>query len=115
MCAVSTLNAFAAYLVLTNVEYYKETITQPVVPAIVVWLVSFLIVKAFLSIFSFSLDAILQSFLLDESLGFPGGARPDYIQSFKSGLEKHAKPGNVRKSAADEKPEPKSDGANKVE
>jgi hypothetical protein len=40
---------------------------------------SVLIVKSFLAIFSFSLDAILQSFLLDEALGFGGFARPDHI------------------------------------
>ena len=52
---------------------------------------SFLIVKSFLSIFSFSLDAILQAFLLDESLGFSGQARPDYISKFKTNLEENCK------------------------
>jgi len=51
---------------------------------------TFFIVKSFLSIFSFSLDAILQSFLLDESLGFAGQARPDYISKFKTTLETNA-------------------------
>ena len=53
---------------------------------------SFLIVKSFLSIFSYSMDAILQSFLLDESLSFAGQSRPDHIQSFGENLKKHAKP-----------------------
>lgn len=44
-----------------------------------------------MSIFSFSLDAILQSFLLDESLGMSGVARPDHIAKFKTTLETHAK------------------------
>lgn len=50
---------------------------------------SFLVVKSFLSIFSYSMDAILQSFLLDESLGFQGTSRPDNISDFKGNLEKY--------------------------
>ena len=53
---------------------------------------SVLIVKSFLSIFSFSMDAILQSFLLDEAMGFADGSRPDDISDFKGNLEKFAKP-----------------------
>jgi len=67
-------------------------VTQPLVPAIAVLLFSFIIVKAFLSIFTFSLDAILQAFLLDESLGFGGNSRPDSMAKFKTNLEKTAKP-----------------------
>ena len=68
--------------------------TQPLAPTIVILLMSFFLVKSFLSIFSFSLDAILQAFLLDESLGFAGQARPDHIAKFKTNLEKYAKPGD---------------------
>ena len=92
VCAVSGFNAFLAYIMLTKVEMYQTNVTQPMAPAIAVLLVSYLIVKSFLSIFSFSLDAILQSFLLDESLGFAGQARPSYIDDFKGGIEKYAKP-----------------------
>ncbi len=65
-------------------------------PAIVVILMSFLLIKSFLSIFSFSLDAILQAFLLDESLGFAGQTRPDYIAKFATNLEKYAKPSKTK-------------------
>ena len=61
-------------------------------PTIVVLLMSFFIVKAFLSIFSFSLDCILQAFLLDESMGFAGPSRPDSMSKFKTNLEREAKP-----------------------
>ena len=91
VCLVSVLNAFGAYIALTKIEDYKESVTQPLIPAIVVLLMSFIIVKAFLSIFSYSLDAILQSFLLDEELGFGGTARPDNMSKFKTTLEKNAK------------------------
>ena len=79
VCAVSGLNGFGAYIVLTKVDMYSRNVTQPMAPTITVILISFFVVKSFLAIFSFSLDAILQSFLLDESLGFAGQARPSYI------------------------------------
>lgn len=88
VCSVSGLNAFGAYIVITKMDYFKDTVTQPLIPTIVILLVSFFIVKSFLSIFSFSLDAILQAFLLDESLQFSGNARPDSIAKFKTNLEK---------------------------
>jgi len=88
VCSVSGLNAFGAYIVITKMDYFKDNVTQPLIPTIVILLVSFFIVKSFLSIFSFSLDAILQAFLLDESLQFSGNARPDSIAKFKTNLEK---------------------------
>lgn len=77
VCLVSGLNGFGAYIALTKIDEYIENVSQPIIPAIIVILMSFIIVKAFLSIFSYSMDAILQSFLLDEELGFGGTARPD--------------------------------------
>ena len=94
VCSVAALNGFLAYIAITKIDTFKDTVTQPMAPAIVVLLISFFLVKSFLSIFSFSLDAILQSFLLDESLGFAGQARPDQIAKFKTNLEKYAKPGD---------------------
>lgn len=94
VCSVAALNGFLAYIAITKIDDFKENVTQPIAPAIVVLLISFFLVKSFLSIFSFSLDAILQSFLLDESLGFAGQARPDQIAKFKTNLEKYAKPGD---------------------
>jgi len=90
VCAVAGVNGFGAYVALTKIDSFK--ITQPLAPTLLIVLMSVLIVKSFLSIFSFSLDAILQSFLLDEALGFGGTARPDHIAKFKTNLEKHAKP-----------------------
>ena len=92
LCMCATLNGFGAYIALTKIESYNDKITQPMAPTIVVILMSFLLIRSFLSIFSFSMDAILQAFLLDESLGFAGQTRPDYIAKFKTGLEKHARP-----------------------
>jgi len=91
----SFLNGFGAYIAITKIDEYKNTITQPLAPTIVIVLMSFLLIQSFLAIFSYSLDAILQAFLLDESLGFAGQARPDYIAKFKTNLEKYAKPGKT--------------------
>lgn len=90
VCCVSGINAFGAYIVLTKMEDFKENVTQPLAPAIVILLISFFITKSFLSIFSFSLDAILQAFLLDETIGFAGQARPDSIKKFKTDLTREA-------------------------
>lgn len=91
VCAVAGVNGFAAYIALTQIESFKDTITQPLAPTILILFMSVMIVKSFLSIFSFSMDAILQSFLLDESLGAAGNSRPDDIADFASNLEKYAK------------------------
>ena len=91
VCAISCCNGFAAYMALTKIETFKDKVTQPLAPAMFIFFMSFFIVKSFLSIFSFSMDAILQSFLLDESLGFGGNCRPDNISDFKGNLEKYAK------------------------
>jgi len=114
VCAVSAVNGFGCYIVLTKYEDYKENITQPVAPTVVVVLMSFLIVRSFLSIFSYSMDAIMQSFLLDESMSdYSNNARPDHMQKFFDGLQKHAKPSRkdlerkeMGASAQNAKPEP---------
>ena len=88
---MSMVNGFIAYVALTNIDEYKKNVTQPLAPTVLIILISFLVVKSFLSIFAYSMDAILQAFLLDESLGFGGTSRPDNMQKFKGNLEKHAK------------------------
>jgi len=89
VCGISCLNGFGAYIVLTRLDYYKTTITQPFVVTIVIGLMTFMVAKSFLSIFSFSMDAILQSFLLDEALGFAGHARPKSMEDFKEKIDKN--------------------------
>lgn len=89
VCAVTGVNTFICYVILTKVDSYKEKITQPLAPTILIACISFLLVKSFLSIIDFSLDAILQAFLLDESLADPSRARPEHMQKFFDGLQKH--------------------------
>jgi hypothetical protein len=52
---------------------------------------TFFIAKSFLSIFSFSMDAILQSFLLDEALCIPDMSRPEGMEKFKENIDKNTK------------------------
>ena len=92
VCAIAGVNGFGAYIAITKIESFDDTVTQPLAPTILIILMSILIVKSFLSIFSFSMDAILQSFLLDEAMGMPGNSRPDDISDFKGKLEEHARP-----------------------
>jgi choline transporter-like protein 2/4/5 len=77
-----------SYLFLTN--YGGLTITSPIPPCIVIGIMSIAISYLFLSIFSFSSDAILQSFLLDEELRFQGNARPEYMQEFAASMKERA-------------------------
>jgi hypothetical protein len=44
-----------------------------------------------MSVFSFSSDAILQSFLLDEELRFAGNSRPAEMEEFANTLKSRGK------------------------
>lgn len=75
---ISSTTSFGTYAFLTN--YDGLDITSPIPTTIVMAIISIMISHQFLSIFSFSSDAILQSYLLDEELRRPAGAsRPDDI------------------------------------
>jgi len=89
-CAlIASVNCFASYIFLTN--YTALTITEPIAPTVVVGIVSVTIGYLFLSIFSFSSDAILQSFLLDEEMRFMGNDRPEQMQEFALEMKNRGK------------------------
>ena len=83
MCIAAT-NSLAAYIYLT--EWDTIQVQSPIWPVVLVGLISLLIGNTFLSIFGFSSDAILQSFLLDESLKFANVSRPEYMQDLADSL-----------------------------
>lgn len=83
---ITSLNGFICYLFLTKLDIVK--VNNAIPPVVVVCIISILIAYTFLSIFSFSSDAILQAFLLDEELRFMGGDRPEYMQEFAERLKK---------------------------
>jgi len=84
---IMAANGLVGYLFLTQFTYVA--VTSPIPPVVVVCVLSGTIGYTFLSIFSFSSDAILQSFLLDEELRFNGhGNRPEYMMPFADELKK---------------------------
>lgn len=78
---ISSATTAMAYLFLTN-QFNLLLITSPIPATVVVGVVSLTISYLFMSIFSFSSDAILQSFLLDEELRFAGNSRPAQMEEF---------------------------------
>jgi len=87
--AISTTVTGTAYLFMTN-ETDMLGITSPVATTVVVAVISVIISYLFMSIFSFSTDAILQSFLLDEELRFAGNSRPLEMAEFAEALKKRS-------------------------
>lgn len=91
VAAIAAVNGVIAFYVLTETDY--ASVQSPVAPIVLVCIISILIANTFLSIFGFSSDAILQSFLLDEQLRFQGGSRPEHMQEFAAEFEKSKKGG----------------------
>ena len=74
---IMSANASLGYAFLTLTQYVA--VESPIPIVVVIAIISLMIAYTFLSIFSFSSDAILQSFLLDEELRFTGRDRPEYM------------------------------------
>ena len=81
-----TVNGFIGYLFLTNTTFID--VASPIPPIVAVCVITGMIGYTFLSIFSFSSDAILQAFLLDEELRFAGQDRPIWMKEFAEELKK---------------------------
>lgn len=67
---IMAANGMVGYLFLT--QFTIVPVNSPIPPVVAICLISGTMAYTFLSIFSFSSDAILQSFLLDEELRFQG-------------------------------------------
>lgn len=61
--------ASSGFITFVYIKEMYPQLTQPLIPAIVVCLIAYLVGSLFLSIFSFSCTAILHCFLLDEDTG----------------------------------------------
>merc|ERR1712183_963281 len=86
MLMIMCVNGLLGYLLLT--QFTIVTVNSPIPPVAAICVISGLIGYTFISIFSFTSDAILQSFLLDEELRFSGQNRPEYIAEFAEELKK---------------------------
>ena len=87
---IAAATSGAGYLFITN---YNATLklTDPIPPTVALAIISATIGALFLSIFSYSSDAILQSFLLDEEMRFLGGDRPEAMQEFALAMKNRGK------------------------
>lgn len=72
---------FSSYIMISEID--SIGVTSPIPTMVAMFVISLIISNQFLSTFSFSTDAILQSFLLDEELGFEGDNRPVQIEEYK--------------------------------
>ena len=84
--AIGSLTAFSAYIFVGETKYFP--VTSPIPQAFVVGIIACFIAWAFLSIFSFSADALFQAFLLDEELRFAGKSRPVEFQEMAEEFKK---------------------------
>jgi len=87
---IAALTSGAGYLFMTSFNDMLK-LSDPIPPTVVLALVSATIGCLFLSIFSYSSDAILQSFLLDEEMRFQGGDRPEAMQEFALAMKNRGK------------------------
>lgn len=92
VACIGAINGTVAFFVITESDY-APGVKTPAYPIIIVVFISIMIANTFLSIFGFSSDAILQSFLLDESLRFQGSSRPEHMQEFAEQFSKEQKGG----------------------
>ena len=89
--SISACITSCAYLFLTNQQALLQ-ITSPIPATFVIAIIAISISYLFLSIYSFSSDAIIQSYLLDEELLFAGGSNmPETMQEFTDHLQTGAK------------------------
>lgn len=86
---ITSTTCAGTYFFLTN--YDGLLLTSPIPTTVVMGLIACAIGFQFLSIFSYSQDAILQSFLLDEELRLVGNMRPDHMQEFSQSLSQQTK------------------------
>lgn len=85
IASIVCVNAGSCYLFMTNYQTVVP-VDDPIPPTVMISIFSGVIAAMFLSIFSYSSDAILQAYLLDEQLRFAGPSRPDAMQQFAETL-----------------------------
>ena len=84
---ITASNGLVVYAVLHYYEPYIGKINNWIAPCGVASLQGFIIGNMFMSVFSFSSDTILQSFLVDEEMKRPDGMRPAIMNQFIEGVE----------------------------
>ena len=101
-------SGFIAYVILVNAPI-KEQIYSPILPVVVVVILSYIVASIFLSVFSFAATAILHAFLLNEELG--GDIHPpESLMSFIATNDKHYEKEKYKKKSADDQMDGLVDG-----
>jgi hypothetical protein len=82
---IGGFNGFYGFMIISQ---YPDAyaVSTPIAPAVACGVIGVMIAYLFMSIFSFSSDAILQSFLLAESLRLPSQQMPDELEGFADAL-----------------------------
>lgn len=83
--AIIGCTTIICYIIISNVNSLKDELTSPFFPILAFIIISYVISSFFLSIFSFSMDVILQCFLVDETLAGDnnyGAHRPKTLDAF---------------------------------
>lgn len=76
---IMILSGWIAYLIIMN-SSLKENVYSPVFPVIIVVIIAYYLASIFMSVFSFSAQAILHAFLLDEEV--KGNRAPKSLLEF---------------------------------
>ncbi len=87
---IAAVTSGCGYLFMSSYAHMMD-LSDPIPPTVVLALISGTVGALFLSIFSYSSDAILQSFLLDEEMRFQGGDRPEAMQEFALAMKNRGK------------------------
>lgn len=93
---ISIITAIIGYEILTNWTYISNDIMEPLAPCVVFFLTAYLISSAYMSIFSTSVVAILQCFLVDVDVTqktraqdlIDGHNRPEELEDMVRALQK---------------------------
>lgn len=87
------ITVIICYLIITQYDGISDELSSPFFPIIGFIVISYLVATFFLSVFSFSMDVILQAFLVDETLAGSdsfGAHRPRTLDAFaKRPMVKH--------------------------
>ena len=104
MLGKGTIVGVSTYITFLIVRYnhgYKyQEVQQPLIPAICVGMIAYVVGSLFLSIFSFSSTAILHCFIMAEDTGSTIPAPPS-LQPFLAEHDKADKPAGATKSTSD--------------
>jgi len=89
---ISGLTTLGAYLYITESDNYSDSVYSPFIPTLMVFLFSYAIAAAFMTIYGLASDAILGCFILDEELQKKKNAPARHCpESLKVFIEKNKK------------------------